>query len=89
VLNAPILRLQIEMSRFLKPFDESKVSAPRMAIIIRQGDFVVGENRVLGSLQGNLLPARFHADEKVSRVSLVLAHDSAAARTNTGAETRI
>ena len=52
-----------------------------------------GPNGLVGSRQENLLmkllPAKAQPRQKVSRVSLVLAHDSAAARTNTGSETRL
>jgi len=42
-----------------------------------------------GDPHGETLPAKASERRKVSRVSLVLAHDSTAARTNTGAETRL
>src|SRR5271157_756562 len=46
-------------------------------------------NGLVGDPHGETLPVKASERRKVSRVSLVLAHDSTAARTNTGAETHV
>jgi hypothetical protein len=47
------------------------------------------ETLVLVGTRGKMLPAKASQRRKVSRVSLVLGHDSTTARTNTESETRL